>query len=988
MLQKSFVLDTPVKQAKFAVREDHTLAVKLQLGCGSRTLAFHDFIRKPGQRFYLFNSKTEISGSGDTVTVRAATTEAETGAPIPGLLVTYRFTFDRELAAFYLSVSYGSDVRVSGYTVRLMDVSWEDMQVENFTGYEYDAENQPFSHTFSLPEEKNPLAPDYETLMKIRPHVAWERMKTRPCTFKKAVAVNGTDGYFAVIGGTPTYHVEAEFVQTFSEMAGMTGDLRYLSGKNSPGAWFLLEKPKDFFATADALETRTPEREEYVTVPFVEKTVELAANKLQMQLLQTRTGVWVTPFYAAGKTNCQSWPLFEIDLWDTVHQRDLLLDAGYSWDRVEVLQRKNYVRITLSDPENGAVTGITVVAEAFLEPDNSRISWKMKVINRSDRWSVTNVTYPQCLAQGFETAYVSVGSGALLRQYNKRSYTFRGKYPTGVKVNMAFAALYNPVAMDEAADACNGFYMGIHDPDGTPKFINLTGAPQSECTMLSTEVTPNYQRHAGNSFTLPGTMVWQRFSGDWFDATEIYREFVFREAKWLSPLRGRADTPRWLRNTPVWIMHFMPNENPDANPFPITLREKYPDKDSRDWYRLAVKFRQEIGVPVTYHLYNWHWVPFNNDNPHYFPVHHDLKEGMRALKQADIRVIPYIAGYSWDMCDRRGDDYRFETEALPATAKDIGGNPIFTSYASTEPTGQAVRFARMCPTTTTWKNEIRQVCRKLYSDFGMDGIYLDVVSTAYEQCCDETHLHAPGWSDFWWKAYHELIAGIRADAPEDFAIISESTSEVYSGALDGYLSWTWVQIDSVPAHSRIYGGRTAIFGRVITNNKRDDVDYFRFNIAQSLVYGQQLGWIHPEIVNDPVQFPFLKKLAGIRWEYRDFFAEAEMLRPPVVEGKMALLNCSAFLRGQIWNHEKLVQAGAWEDTCGNRNLFVINAGSTEAEVTLSVYENEYNLPQSIENFDVCDGFVLLGMESANGIRKLRCRIAPEGVGILNWRNTQ
>lgn len=984
MLQKDFALDTPVKQVEFAVREDHTLALKLQLDQGKRVLVFHDFIHKPGKRFYLFNSKTEIYRDGDTVIVRTATMEAETGAPIPGLLVTYRFTFDREMAAFYVSVSYGSDVRVSGYTVRLMDVSWEDMQVENFTGYEYDAEGQPFSHTFSLPEEKNPLAPDYETLMKIRPHVAWERMKTRPCTFKKAVAVNGTDAYFAVIGGTPTYHVEAEFVQTFSEMAGMTGDLRYLSGKNSPGAWFLLEKPADFFAAADALEVRTPEQEAYVTVPFVDKTVSLAAGTLQMQLLQPRTGVWVTPFYAYEQTDCQPWPLFSIDLWDTEHQRTLLLDAGYSWDRVQILEKKNYVRITLSDPENGAVTGITVVAEAFLEPADSRISWKMKVVNRSDRWSVTNVTYPQCLAQGFETAYVSVGSGALLKEFNKRSYTFRGKYPTGVKVNMAFAALYNPVAMDKAADAYNGFYMGIHDPDGTPKFINITGAPQSECAMLSTEVTPNYQRHAGNSFTLPGTMVWQRFSGDWFDATDIYREFVFREAKWLSPLRGRADTPQWLRNTPVWIMHFMPNENPDANPFPVTLREKYPDKDSRDWYRLAVKFRQEIGVPVTYHLYNWHWVPFNNDNPHYFPVHHDLKEGMRALKQADIRVIPYIAGYSWDMCDRRGDDYRFEAEALPATAKDIGGNPIFTSYASTEPTGQAVRFARMCPTTATWKNEMRKVCRKLYSDFGMDGIYLDVVSTAYEMCCDETHLHAPGWGDFWWKAYHELIAGIRADAPEDFAVISESTSEVYSGALDGYLSWTWVQIDSVPAHSRVYGGRTAIFGRVITNNKRDDVDYFRFNIAQSLVYGQQLGWIHPEIVNDPVQFPFLKKIAGIRWEYRDFFAEAEMLRPPVVEGNIPLLNCAAFLRGQIWNHEKLVQAGAWEDTQGNRKLFVVNAADRSAEFTLSVYEKDYALPGSLHAFQVSRGITLLNAESRDGIRRLRCLAEPQGYAILSW----
>ncbi len=984
MIQKKFDLATPVKSAEFTVREDHTLAVKMRLGRGSRTLVFHDFIRKPGKRYYLFNEKTEINIRDNTVIVRAATTEAQDGAPIPGLLVTYRFTFDTELAAFYLSASYGSDVRCSGYTVRLMDVSWENLEVESFTGYEYDAEDKPFSHTFGLPEEKNPIAPDYETLMTIRPHVAWERMKTRPCTFKKAVAVNGTNGYFAVIGGTPTYHVEAEFVQTFSEMAGMNGDLRYFSGKNSPGAWFVLTKPRNFFATLDELEARKPELPEHVMTPFVEKTVTLEAGALKMNLVQTKSGVWVAPVYAKEETPCQNWPLFMADLWDTQYERPVLVDAGYSWDQVEILQKKNYVRVSLGNPDSGRVTGILVVAEAFLDPQRSRISWKMKVVNRSDRWSVTNVTYPQCLAQGFDLAYASVGSGALIKQINQRSYTFRGKYPTGVKVNMAFTALYNPVGMDKTQDAYNGFYMGLHDPDGTPKFINMIGAPQSACTMLYTDVTPTYQRHAGNSFTLPGTMVWQRFSGDWFDATEIYREFVFAEAKWLSPLRGRSDTPEWMRNTPVWIMHFMPNENPDANPFPITLREKYADPNPEDWYKTAVKFREEIGVPVTYHLYNWHWVPFNNDNPHYFPVHHDLKEGMAALKKADIRVIPYIAGYSWDMCDRRGGDYRFETEALPNTAKNIKGEPIFTSYASTEPTGQAVRFARMCPTTTTWKNEIRQICRKLAYDFGMDGIYLDVVSTAYEMCCDENHLHAPGHGDFWWKAYAELIAGLRADTPEEFAIVSESTSEVYSGVLDGYLSWTWVQIDGVPAHSRVYGGRTAIFGRVITNNKRDDVDYFRFNIAQSLIYGQQLGWIHPEIVNDPVQFPFLKKMAQLRWERRDFFAEAEMLRPPVVEGKMPLLNCSAFLRGQIWNHEKLAMAGAWEDAEGKRSLFVINAGGTEADVTLSVYENEYHLPETIDAFDVQDGFKLVGMTSENGIRKLHCKIKPEGVGILNW----
>ena len=45
MLQKNFALDTPVKQAEFAVREDHTLALQLSTGSGNRTLVFHDFLQ-------------------------------------------------------------------------------------------------------------------------------------------------------------------------------------------------------------------------------------------------------------------------------------------------------------------------------------------------------------------------------------------------------------------------------------------------------------------------------------------------------------------------------------------------------------------------------------------------------------------------------------------------------------------------------------------------------------------------------------------------------------------------------------------------------------------------------------------------------------------------------------------------------------------------------------------------------------------------------
>ena len=337
------------------------------------------------------------------------------------------------------------------------------------------------------------------------------------------------------------------------------------------------------------------------------------------------------------------------------------------------------------------------------------------------------------------------------------------------------------------------------------------------------------------------------------------------------------------------------------------------------------------------------------------------------------------------MCDNRGDDYRFLEEALPNTAKDLNAEPVYASYASIEPTGQRVRFARMCPTTTLWKNEINQICKKLHSDFGMDGIYLDVVSTSYTECCDENHLHEPGYGSFWRKAYGELIAGLRADAPDDFAVVSEATSEVYTGMLDGMLSWFWVQPDSVPALASIYDGYTNLFGRVITQNKRNDAGYFKFMIAQSLVYGQQLGWIHPEIVNDPVQFPFLKKMAQLRYENAEFFCEGIMLRPPLVDGQLELLDTEPNLRGQVWHHDKLVVAGGFEDAKGQRKLFVVNAGSSAAEVAIRVYAEEYRLPDNLIQFTEEVGLTLVKVETSNGISTLHCQIAPEGYGVLTWK---
>ena len=967
MKEYQLTLPGKITDTTVTVRDDHTLALTITLPEGRRCLVFHDFLRASSKTFHLFHDKTDIRLTGNGAVIRTPAVSADDGSPINGLIVVYRLTFDDERAAFYLSAEYTADRRICDLTVRLMDVTWEGLTPVTFTGYEHDAAGKPIAEQFTI-LPKNPDALDYEAKIKCRNATVWEKMKTLPHGFRTALSVEDEAGGFTVFGGKPIFEVEAEFISVFPEISEVSSDLRMYSGANAPGAWFLFEKQTDMFALFDELQRKIPKLP-VKTLPDVKRELVLQSGRLSTGLLFAGSGVW------AGAEGAQPVPLFHITLWDTKYRRAIKTDSGSGWNDRAVTERKNYLRIALSEPENGRITGITVVCEAFLDPSCDRISWKTTVVNRSDRWSVSNVSYVQGVVRGFDTAFVNVGCGILMREFNRTASSFHAMHPLGTKTPMAFTALYN--------DAGEGIYHGVHDAQCTPKFVGMAGFAQCDATLLTAQCNLPWQHHAGNSFTLPGMSVWQRFDGDWFDAVKIYREFVHTQASWFPKLRGRPDSPEWIRTMPVWMMHFLPNENPDANPVPITLRDRYPDKTEDEWYTKAIRFTKALGVPTAYHVYNWHWVPFNNDNPHYFPARPDFREGTAKLHEAGIRVMPYISGYSWDKHDKRGGNYRFEQEALPNTARNLAGDVLVNSHASTEPDGNPVEFARMCPSTAMWKDEMRHVCRTLAEEYNVDGIYLDVVSAAYNMCCDEKHLHEPGFGSWWWRAYAELIAGIRAAVPEDFAITSESVSEVYAAALDAYLAWTWVQPEQVPAFPAVYAGWCGLFGRVITPNKRDDDAFFRYQVADALMYGQQLGWVHPEIVDDENQFPFFKKMAELRWHFAEFFTGAEMLRPPKVDGSMAMLNTSPFLRGKYRLHERAVVASAWEDEAGHRVLFCVNSADTPADVTLTIPQNEYQLPAAAD-FSRKDGAVLDRCEQIDGTCVLKIRLAAQGYGVIEW----
>ena len=77
-------------------------------------------------------------------------------------------------------------------------------------------------------------------------------------------------------------------------------------------------------------------------------------------------------------------------------------------------------------------------------------------------------------------------------------------------------------------------------------------------------------------------------------------------------------------------------------------------------------------------------------------------------------------------------------------------------------------------------------------------------------------------------------------------------------------------------------------------------------------------------------------------------------------------------------------AGTWEDQAKNRRMFAVNASAKTAEITLSVPEDEYCLPEKAPAFADGEGIEIVSETSENGMRKLLCKIAPEGYGVLSW----
>ena len=642
------------------------------------------------------------------------------------------------------------------------------------------------------------------------------------------------------------------------------------------------------------------------------------ADKWSLSLAASDDGITILSG-AFGEMTLPQSELFRVET-QKIKGASAAVSSLSRWSSVNMTHEDNKILLTFSEPDN--VGGLTV--ELTGEADADGISWYTNVINASDDFSVTSVNYPvPAVRSGVMNVFVPERSGRVIPDTAKSGCQSIYDYP-GHILSMQYFAFWGKES---------GIYIGIHDPDcGMKKFSVFAQGGNARLTAAYPAIGAGT---AGNSFKPGGYVRWEAFSGDWYDATMLYAEFVHNNANWL-PERGRPDTADKFKETAMWVTDYFEEANLAA----------------------ILKIREYVGAPIASHMYGWHKIQFDTDYPHFLPSKDEAYKRFQTIHDADVYVVPYINGVSWETRDgESGYGVNYENTGRFGTAVNPDGSLAEIQYGNLKPSGAAVKLATICPGYEPWHDIMRSLVRDMEKELAIDGVYFDqIAAVAPIPCRSAEHGHTPGGGSWWSENYNEMINDIKKDRPAESFYISESNGEAYVGSFDGLLTWMWNLDDIVPAFSVIYSGYVQMVGR--NTDVCSDEAFFRYHFAQSMLFGQQPGWFNARTSLDEDRLSFIKKVTDARLENISLFNGGKLLREPKIQTDAKYINAS--------NGDTLapVLTAVWQsEDGGSAVLFAVNITSSEIEATFTLYPEEYGVdcdpsmsvklaPNSVITFDL------------------------------------
>jgi len=199
-------------------------------------------------------------------------------------------------------------------------------------------------------------------------------------------------------------------------------------------------------------------------------------------------------------------------------------------------------------------------------------------------------------------------------------------------------------------------------------------------------------------------------------------------------------------------------------------------------------------------------------------------------------------------------------------------------------------------------------------------------------------------------------------------LTTECNAEPFVHCFDGYLTWHWQHDGQVPAFPAVYGGAIQMFGRAYRGGPTKDLA-LRMKAAQQLVFGEQIGWLAPDMVLSAKEKPapkpslpavlepaggveksnaeFFREVVRLRWALKRYFYAGEMARPPKLLGDIPKVTADWQWSGQWPVTTDALFSGAWIQPDRQKLVLLFaNVADQPLRVRLEFDASQYGLTGS------------------------------------------
>lgn len=427
---------------------------------------------------------------------------------------------------------------------------------------------------------------------------------------------------------------------------------------------------------------------------------------------------------------------------------------------------------------------------------------------------------------------------------NQMPFGQEGVYPSG-SVTMQFGAYY---------DDKTGVYFSAEDPQGSVKNYTVRSRRNGLDIQWSTELAK------ADKYISPGIGVIEPYQGKWYEAGQIYRNFLENKAAWWIKELPRKSTPDWFRNNTLWFLGIPTNGNDNGK----SSAERMIDE--------VIALKKYFELPVGLHYYGWDDKKTQPNWPHFYPREYSVNLAQKARAEG-IYVKPYIDSRLWSLKDGINylKDHMYSTHGKKFAVISKSSTIPIELYGS--------QYAVMCPAAHGWQKWLIDLTSRV-KEYGFDAVYHDQVSTGRPILCySKTHGHAAADPHCWVDGYNKIYTVLKNKYPA-LCHDSEENAEVYLKAMDGFVVWRWTFANQVPLFQSIYSGRVQFTGRCFNHQKPGDKNSFFAKAAMQFINGEQLGWFMPaELRAADNKRLFIKKLMHLRLALIDYFNAGKMLAP-------------------------------------------------------------------------------------------------------------